>query len=68
MSEYSESHHQKLKRDRTESCADSLSWLEDQGYIATTVTVINAITGGKETIELHTDEIAGMFWRSRGYQ
>ena len=31
--EYSESHRRKLKRDRSKSCSDSLSWLEVQGYV-----------------------------------
>ena len=43
--EYSESHHRKLKRVRTENCNRSLSWLEDQGFVPTTVTMINITTG-----------------------
>ena len=60
-SEYSESYRRKLKRDRTKSCTDSLSWLEIHGYIPTTVTVVNATTGEEEVFELHTDNLKQMF-------
>ena len=40
--EYSESYRRKLKCDRAKSCTNSLSWLENHGYIPTTVTVVNA--------------------------
>ncbi len=31
--EYSESHKRRLKRARTSSCGDSLSWMEQEGYV-----------------------------------
>lgn len=62
--EYSESHRRKLKRDRTESCSRSLSWLENQGYLPTMVTVINIKSGEEETIELPNSELAQIFGQS----
>ena len=54
--EYSDSYRRKLKRDRTESCSRSLSWLESQGYVPTMVTVVN-IKSGEETIDLPNTEL-----------
>ena len=59
--EYSKSHLRRLKRLRTENCSQSLSWLQEQGYMPTAVNVVNVVTGGMETITLCTDNLAEMF-------
>ena len=48
--EYSESHRRRLKKQRTESCTQSLSWLEDQGFIPVSVTVRNMLTGSNPAV------------------
>ena len=50
--EYSESHRRRLKRLRTDDCSQSLLWLESEGYVPVTVTVVNTSTGREETIAL----------------
>ena len=60
-SEYSVSYCRKLKRDRTKSYANSLSWLENDGYIPSAVTVVNTTTGEEEVFELQTDNLQQMF-------
>ena len=61
---YSESHRRRLKRQRTESCNKSLSWLEDQGFIPVTVTMQNLSTGMEETIHLCDDDLVELFGQS----
>ena len=51
----------KDKTTKDRNCSHSLSWLEDQGYIPTTVTMVNITTGPSETIKLHTDDLKEMF-------
>ena len=59
--EYSESHRRRLKKQRTESCTQSLSWLEDQGFIPVSVTVRNMLTGREEAIQLCDRELDELF-------
>ena len=61
--EYSESHKRRLKRHRTESCSQSLSWLEDQEFIPVTVMVRNVSTG-KEAIHLCDQDLFELFGQS----
>ncbi len=60
--EYSESHKRRLKRARTNSCGDSLSWMEQEGYLPVSVEVKNLQTGKVEKVELRrsdAEEILG---------
>ena len=50
-------HQRNLKRKRSESCSDSLSWLEGDGYTATHVVVQNTTSGAVETIVLDHAEV-----------
>ena len=54
----------RLKRQRTESCSQSLSWLEDQGLIPVTVTVRNVSTGKEEAIHLCDQDLFELFGQS----
>ena len=62
--EYSESHQRRLKRLRTKICDQSLSWLQDEGYVPMTVTVVNALTGKEETIALQNQHLTEIFGQS----
>ena len=62
--EYSESHKRRLKRQRTESCSQSLSRLEDQGLIPVTITVRNVSTGKEEAIHLCDQDLFELFGQS----
>ena len=59
--EYSESHQRRFKRQRTESCSQSLSWLEDQGFILITITLMNMSTGKEEAISLCNQDLIELF-------
>ena len=59
--EYSESHKRRLKRQRTKSCRQSLSWLEDQGFIPLTVMVSSVSTGKEEAIHLCDHDMLELF-------
>lgn len=56
--EYSESHRRRLKRQRTESCSQSLSWLQDM------FTMMNSSTGKEETIKLCNEDLTELFGQS----
>ena len=56
--------HTKGLRDRTESCSQSLSWLEDQGFIPVTVMVRNVSTGKEEAIPLCDQDLFEPFGQS----
>ena len=60
--EYSEWHRRRLKRQRTESCSQSLSWIEDQGFIPVSVMVRSAYTGKEETIHLCESRTVWTLW------
>ena len=62
--DYSQSHRRRLKRLRTESCTQSLSWLEDQGFIPVSVTVRSMLTGREEAIHLCDQELSELFGQS----
>ncbi len=51
--EYSDRHVQRLKRQRTQSCAASLSWLELEGLKPLSVVVENKETKKTETIVMN---------------
>ena len=61
--EYSESHKRRLKRQRTKSCSQSLSWLEDQGFIPLTV-MVRSVSAGKEATHLCDHDMLELFGQS----
>ncbi len=52
MDDYSVSHLRRLKRQRTASCATSLSWMDGEGYTPIRLEVRNNITGDIESVTL----------------
>ena len=51
MEEYSDSHHTRRKRQISNCCNSSLQWLQGQGYLPVSVTVVSMATGDKEYID-----------------
>ena len=47
-----EQHRRKLKRKRKQSCSESLAWLEQEGYSASKVEIVNRKTGETEIVTL----------------
>ena len=45
-------HRRNLKRKRKESCSESLAWLEQEGYSASKVEIVNRKTGETEIVTL----------------
>ena len=52
-------HRRNLKRKRTDNCTESLSWLEAEGYTATSVTIRSNQTGDTETVVLDASDLLG---------
>ena len=52
IEDYSVSHRRRLKRTRTLSCENSLTWLQMEGYTPTRIELVNNTTGKVETVHL----------------
>ena len=52
---YSQRHNRRLKKQRVEECAASLSWLENDGMIPVSVTVMNTQTNKVESLSIRKD-------------
>ena len=50
-------HQRNLKRKRLDSCSESLSWLEAEGYTPTRIEVRNDKTGETELLQLHPNSL-----------
>jgi hypothetical protein len=61
MDDYCGSHQRRRKRQISNSCGDSLQWLQNQGYIPTSVSAVNMHTGKTELIGLRNEALAELF-------
>ena len=59
--EYSERQKRRLKRNRAQNCEHSLTWLEREGFISTSLQVLNQDNGKVETIPLNKSESVSLF-------